>query len=128
MGESETFGAEVGSAEDVVKWMNEEAERRKAKFEARLYGYVISTENFGKFEMFSWMGDVKLARHLITKASKRFKAKVIEGGYKTKDKVYSAKKSDYAMVRKGDRVIGHLQFTAPRFGKSDWKLIAEERK
>ena len=127
MRESETFGAEVGSAEDVVKWMNEEAERRKAKFEARLYGYVISTENFGKFEMFSWMGDVKLARHLITKASKRFKAKVIEGGYKTKDKVYSAKKSDYAMVRKGDRVIGHLQFSAPRFG-GDWELVAEERK
>ncbi|MCH2604269.1 MAG: hypothetical protein MKZ80_02560 [Candidatus Nitrosopelagicus sp.] len=127
MKESETFGAEVGSAEDVVKWMNEEAERRKAKFEARLYGYVISTENFGKFEMFSWMGDVKLARHLITKASKRFKAKVIEGGYKTKDKVYSAKKSDYAMVRKGDRVIGHLQFSAPRFG-GDWELVAEERK
>ena len=32
------------------------------------------------------------------------------------------------MVRKGDRVIGHLQFTAPRFGKSDWKLVDEERK
>jgi hypothetical protein len=127
MKESETFGAEEGSAEIVVKWMNEEAERRKAKFEARLYGYVISTENFGKFEMFSWMGDVKLARDLITKASKRFKAKVIEGGYKTKDKVYSSKKSDYAMVRKGDRVIGHLQFSAPRFG-GDWELVAEERK
>ncbi|HJM14227.1 MAG TPA: hypothetical protein QF710_02290 [Candidatus Nitrosopelagicus sp.] len=127
MKESETFGAEEGSAEIVVKWMNEEAERRKAKFEARLYGYVISTENFGKFEMFSWMGDVKLARNLITKASKRFKAKVIEGGYKTKDKVYSSKKSDYAMVRKGDRVIGHLQFSAPRFG-GDWELVAEERK
>ena len=127
MKESETFGAEEGSAKDVVKWMNEEAERRKAKFEARLYGYVISTENFGKFEMFSWMGDVKLARNLITKASKRFKAKVIEGGYKTKDKVYSSKKSDYAMVRKGDRVIGHLQFSAPRFG-GDWELVAEERK
>ena len=127
MKESETFGAEEGSAEIIVKWMNEEAERRKAKFEARLYGYVISTENFGKFEMFSWMGDVKLARNLITKASKRFKAKVIEGGYKTKDKVYSSKKSDYAMVRKGDRVIGHLQFSAPRFG-GDWELVAEERK
>jgi len=32
------------------------------------------------------------------------------------------------MVRKGDRIIGHLQFTAPRFGSSNWKLIAEERK
>lgn len=128
MKESETFGAEIGSADIVVKWMNEEAERRKAKFEARLYGYVISTENFGKFEMFSWMGDVKLARHLIIKASKRFKAKVIEGGYKTKDKIYSKKKSDYAMVRKGDRVVGHLKFVAARFGKGDWELIEEERR
>ena len=119
MNESETFGAEKDSAEMVIAWMNEEAKKRKVKFEARLYGYTITTENFGTFEMFSWMGDVKAARSLIAKASKRFKAK---------EKAYSRKKSDYAMVRKGDRVIGHLQFTAPRFGKSDWKLVAEERK
>ena len=128
MRESETFGAEKGSGEELVQWMNEEAKKRNVKFEARLYDYVIKTENFGIFEMFSWMGDVKAARSLITKASKRFKAKVIEGGYKAKEKIYSTKKSDFAMVRKGDRVIGHLQFTAPRFGKSDWELIAEERK
>ena len=128
MRESETFGSEKGSGEELVQWLNEEAVKRKMKFEARLYDYLIKTENFGTFEMFSWMGDVKAARSLITKASKRFKAKVIEGGYKAKEKVYSRKKSDYAMVRKGDRVIGHLQFTAPRFGSSDWKLVGEERK
>jgi len=128
MKESETFGAEEGSGEIIIEWINGEAKERKAKFEARLYGYTITTENFGKFEMFSWMGDAKLARSLIAKASKKFKVKVIEGGYKTKDKVYSTKKSDYAMVRKGDRVIGHLQFSAPRFGGGDWKLVAEERK
>ena len=128
MNESETFGAEKDFAEMIITWMNEEAVKRKVKFEARLYGYTITTENFGTFEMFSWMGDVKVARSLITKASKRFRARVIEGGYKAKEKVYSAKKSDFAMVRKGDRVIGHLQFTAPRFGKSDWKLVDEERK
>ena len=128
MNESETFGAEKDFAEMIITWMNEEAVKRKVKFEARLYGYTITTENFGTFEMFSWMGDVKVARSLITKASKRFRARVIEGGYKAKEKVYSTKKSDFAMVRKGDRVIGHLQFTAPRFGKSDWKLVDEERK
>ena len=100
MNESETFGAEKEYAEMVIAWMNEEAKKRKVKFEARLYGYTITTENFGTFEMFSWMGDVKAARSLITKASKRFKVKVIEGGYKAKEKVYSRKKSDYAMVRK----------------------------
>ena len=112
----------------IVDWMNEEAKKRKVKFEARLYGYTITTENFGVFEMFSWMGDVKAARSLIVKASKKFKARVIEGGYKAKEKIYSTKKSDFAIVRKGDRVIGHLQFTAQRFGNSDWKLVGEERK
>ena len=128
MNESETFGAEKNTAEMIVDWMNEEAKKRKVKFEARLYGYTITTENFGVFEMFSWMGDVKVARSLIVKASKKFKARVIEGGYKAKEKIYSTKKSDFAMVRKGDRVIGHLQFTAQRFGNSDWKLVGEERK
>ena len=128
MSESETFGAEKGSGNELVQWMNEEAKRRSVKFEARLYDYVIKTENFGTFEMFSWMGDVKVARSLIVKASKKFRVKVIEGGYKAKEKIYSTKKSDFAMVRKGDRIIGHLQFTAPRFGKVDWELVGEERR
>jgi len=128
MKESETFGAEKGSGEDLVEWMNGEAKKRKQRFEARLYDYVIKTENFGTFEMFSWMGDVKIARSLIVKGSKKFRVKVIEGGYKAKEKIYSTKKSDFAMVRKGDRVIGHLKFTADRFGKGDWELVEEERK
>ena len=128
MSESETFGAEKGSGEELVQWMNEEAKKRKQKFEARLYDYTIKTENFGTFEMFSWMGDVKIARSLIVKASKKFRVKVIEGGYKAKEKIYSTKKADFAMVRKGDRVIGHLKFTAARFGKGDWELVEEERK
>ncbi len=128
MSESETFGAEKGSGEELVQWMNEEAKKRKQKFEARLYDYTIKTENFGTFEMFSWMGDVKIARSLIVKASKKFRVKVIEGGYKAKEKIYSTKKADFAMVRKGDRVLGHLKFTAARFGKGDWELVEEERK
>ena len=55
MNESETFGAEKDFAEMIITWMNEEAVKRKVKFEARLYGYTITTENFGTFEMFSWM-------------------------------------------------------------------------
>ncbi len=128
MSESETFGAEKGSGEELVQWMNEEAKKRKQRFEARLYDYTIKTENFGTFEMFSWMGDVKIARSLIVKASKKFRVKVIEGGYKAKEKIYSTKKADFAMVRKGDRIIGHLKFTAARFGKGDWELVEEERK
>tara|TARA_Y100000996_G_scaffold290829_1_gene229837 strand:+ start:1084 stop:1470 length:387 start_codon:yes stop_codon:yes gene_type:complete len=128
MRESETFGAEIGSGKDLVQWMNEEAKKRNMKFEARLYDYTVKTENFGIFEMFSWMGDVKTARSLIVKASKKFRVKVIEGGYKAKEKIYSRKKSDFAMVRKGDRIIGHLRFTAARFGRGDWELIEEERR
>jgi len=128
MAGSETFGVESGFEEQVLEWMNSDAKKRKLKFEARSYGYSITTENFGTFEMLSWIGDVKVARSLITKASKRFKVRVIEGGYRTKEKVLKRKKQDYAMVRKGDRVIGHLEFSSSLFGDTKWKLETEERK
>ena len=128
MAGSETFGVESGFEERVLEWMNSDAKKRKLKFEARSYGYSITTENFGTFEMLSWMGDVKVARSLITKASKRFKVRVIEGGYRTIEKVLKRKKTDFAMVRKGDRVIGHLEFSSSLFGDTKWKLETEERK
>ena len=128
MAGSETFGVESGFEERVLEWMNSDAKKRKLKFEARSYSYQIITKNFGTFEMLSWIGDVKVARSLITKASKRFKVRVIEGGYRTKEKVFKRKKSDFAMVRKGDRVIGHLEFSSSLFGDTKWKLETEERK
>ena len=128
MAGSETFGVESGFGERVLNWMNSEAKKRKSKFEARAYNYEIVTKNFGTFEMFSWIGDVKVARSLIMKASKRFKIRVIEGGYRTKEKILKTKKSDYAMVRKGERVIGHLEFSSSLFGDTRWKLETEERK
>ena len=128
MAGSETFGVESGFEERVLEWMNSDAKKRKLKFEARSYSYEITTKNFGTFEMLSWIGDVKVARSIITKASKRFKVRVIEGGYRTKEKVFKRKKSDFAMVRKGDRVIGHLEFSSSLFGDTKWKLETEERK
>ena len=128
MGESETFGVEAGFVEEVLEWMNKEAKKRKSKFEARAYNYEITTKNFGTFEMFSWIGDIKVARTLIVRASKRFKIRVIEGGYRTKEKVLKTSKSDFAMVRKGERIIGHLEFSASVLGNSLWKLKNEERK
>tara|TARA_B100001013_G_C24498384_1_gene398125 strand:+ start:68 stop:454 length:387 start_codon:yes stop_codon:yes gene_type:complete len=128
MAGSESFGVESGFGEQVLDWMNSEAKKRKIKFEARAYSYEVATKNFGTFEMFSWIGDVKVARSLITKASKRFKIRVIEGGYRTKEKVLKSKKTDFAMVRKGDRVIGHLEFSSSLFGDTRWKLKTEERK
>jgi len=128
MAGSESFGVESGFGEQVLEWMNSEAKKRKSKFEARSYSYEITTKNFGTFEMFSWIGDVKAARRLITKASKHFKIRVIEGGYRTKEKVLKTKKTDFAMVRKGERVIGHLEFSSALIGNSICKLENEERK
>ncbi len=122
--DSETFGVEKGHGEQVVNWLNTQSSGR---FEARLYGHVVSTANFGDFEMFSWMGDVQAARKVIIRASKRFKVKVIEGGYKPRERVFRMSKFDYAMVRRGDKTIGHLEFEAPLLG-GFWKLKAEERR
>jgi len=127
MGDSETFGVEKGHGEEIISWLNEQAKSQSMKLEARLYGYAISTENFGDFEMFSWIGDVQIARKMIIKASKRFKVKVIEGGYKPKEKIIKMKKLDFAKVKKGDKTIGQLEFTASRFGNNHWEIQNEER-
>lgn len=128
MAGSETFGVEKGYGKAAVRWMNDEAEKLDLKFEARLYGYEIDTKNFGEFEMFSWMGDTKVARSLIVKASNRFKIKVIEGGYKARVIMLKPERSDYAMVRKGERIIGHIEFSSSRITGSKWAVKLEERR
>lgn len=126
--DSETFGIEKGFGQKVISWINEQAKKNKSKFEARLYDYDITTKNFGTFEMFSWIGDIQVVRNLVVKASKRFKVKIIEGGYTPKERTFTMKKSDYAMVRKGDKVLGHLEFESSRFGFEKWKIKDEERR
>lgn len=126
--DSESFGVEKGHGIEAVQWMNEEAKKMAWKFEARLYGYEIDTKNFGSFEMFSWIGDPKDAREITILASKRFKIKVIEGGYKTKQFIMKLSKTEYGMVRKGERVIGHIEFESSRLTGSKWKVTKEERK
>ena len=127
MRDSETFGVEKGYGEDIVSWLNNQAKAQGVKLEARLYGYEISTKNFGDFEMFSWIGDVQTARKMIIKASKRFKVKVIEGGYRPKEKLLRLKKFDFAKVKKGDKTIGQLEFASSRFGNNQWEIQNEER-
>ena len=125
MRDSETFGVEKGHGQEVIDWLNEQAKDKK--LEARLYGYTIKTENFGEFEMFSWRGEVQIARKLIIKASKRFKIKIIEGGYKPSERVFRMKRFDYAKVRKGDRTIGQLELEIPGVGNHQWTIKNEER-
>ena len=127
MGDSETFGIEKGHGEEVVTWLNEQARANGSKLEARLYDYIVTTKNFGDFEMFSWIGDVQIARKMINKASKRFKIKIIEGGYKPKEKIIRMKKFDYAKIRKEEKTIGQIEFEASRFGKGEWEVKNEER-
>jgi len=127
MGDSETFGVEKGHGEEVMSWLNEKAKSQSLKLEARLYGYSVSTTNFGDFEMFSWVGDVQNARKMIIKASKRFKIKIIEGGYKPKERIIKVKRFDFAKVKKGDKTVGQIEFVASRFGNGHWEIQNEER-
>ena len=127
MGDSETFGVEKDHGKEVIAWLNEYAEKHNMKLEARLYGYTISTKNFGDFEMFSWIGDVQNARKMIIKASKKFKIRVIEGGYKPKEKLFKMKKFDFAKVKKGEKTIGQLEFSVSRVGNKQWEVEDEER-
>jgi hypothetical protein len=127
MGDSETFGVEKDHGKEVIAWLNEYAEKHNMNLEARLYGYTISTKNFGDFEMFSWIGDVQNARKMIIKASKKFKIRVIEGGYKPKEKLFKMKKFDFAKVKKGEKTIGQLEFSVSRIGNKQWEVEDEER-
>jgi len=127
MKDSETFGIEKNHGEKVINWLNEYAKSQNMKLEARLYGYTVSTKNFGDFEMFSWIGEVQNARKLIIKASKKFKIRVIEGGYKPKEKLFKMKKFDFAKVKKGEKTIGQLEFAVSRFGNDQWEVQNEER-
>ena len=127
MANSETFGVEKGHGEQIVGWLNEQSKIQNIKLEARLYNYEVSTKNFGYFEMFSWMGDVQIARKMIIKASRKFKIKVIEGGYKPKEKLFKMKKFDFAKVKKGDKTIGQLEFAVSRIGNAQWEIQNEER-
>ena len=128
MADSESFGIEKGYGSQAVQWMNDEAKKMNWKFEARLYDYEVITKNFGAFEMYSWIGDPKAARDLVIKASNRFKIKVIEGGYKSKQFILKLEKNEYGMVRKGDRVIGRIEFSSSRLTESKWVVKLEERK
>jgi hypothetical protein len=126
--DSETFGVEIGYGIHAVEWMNQEAKRMGWKFEARLYNYEINTKNFGSFEMFSLIADPKAAREITNRASRRFKIKVIEGGYKTRKFLMRVVKNEYGLVKKGDRVIGQIEFESSRFANDNWKITKEERR
>ena len=99
---------------------------------------IVSTQQMRELESLSEKSGIKtetlqnkaglqIARKLIIKASKKFKIKIIEGGYKPKEKVFKMKKFDFAKVKKGDKTIGQLEFAVSRFGNAEWEIQDEER-
>ena len=121
------FGVEKGHGEKVISWINEQVNSTELKLKVELNGALLSTPSFGDFELFLVSDDSLPVRKLISKAGKRLNVKIIEGGYKEEARIIRRRKSDYAKVLKGDKVIGHLELETPRFGSKKWTVKAEER-
>ena len=124
----QVYGAEKGHGDKVKDWLNEQAKSTGLKLEVKLENNVLSTENFGDFDLLSLSDDSIKSRKLISKAGKRFGIKMIEGGYKEVARIIRRKKSDYAKVLKGEKVIGHLELETSRFGSKKWEIKSEERR
>lgn len=124
----QVYGAERGNGERVTDWINEQAKATGLKLEVKLENKILSTENFGDFDLLSLSDDSIKSRKLISKAGKRFGIKMIEGGYKEVARIIRRKKSDYAKVLKGEKVIGHLELETSRFGSKKWEIKSEERR
>jgi len=122
------FGVEKGHGEQVVSWINEQADSTELKLKVKLNGTLLSTPSFGDFELFLVSDDSLPVRKLISRAGKRQNVKIIEGGYKEEARIIRRRKSDYAKVLKGDKVIGHLELETPRFGSKKWTVKVEERR
>ncbi len=122
------FGVEKGHVDEVTSWIDEQAKSDGLKLELRLENSLISTPSFGDFEIFSLSNDSLPVRKLFLRAGKRFGVKIMEGGYKEEARIIRRRKSDYAKVLKGDKIIGHLELESPRFGAKKWTVKLEERR
>ena len=122
------YGAEKGSGEKVTEWLNGQAEDSGITLKVKLENSILTTQNFGDFDLFSLSGDSVASRKLLSKAGKRFGIRMVEGGYKEVARIIKRRKSDYAKVLKGDKVIGHLELETSRFGATKWEVKSEERR
>lgn len=108
---ADNFGVEDKKAEEAIKWMNSYALDNNKKFEAKLEGYLLTTKNFGNFEIISWKGDWSSARNLIIKVSRKLSTKVIESGYHQKDSFFLSligANKEVAKVYKKGGIVGNL--------------------
>ena len=127
MTSSDSFGAQQGFGVTVAKWLNEEVIKLKKDVSAELYGHIIDTSRFGKFEMLLWNGDISVARDLIIRASKRYKIKTLEGGYKPSSFFsFSVENRDYTKVHYNGSLVGYLELTKSRLPGTKWRVSGEK--
>lgn len=122
------FGVEKGHGNEFVSWINEQADSTGLKLKVKLSDFILPTPSFGDFELFLVSDESLPVRKLILRAGKRLNVKIIEGGYKEEARILRRRKSDYAKVLKGDKIIGHLELETPRFGAKKWTVKLEERR
>jgi hypothetical protein len=108
---ADNFAIEERNAAKAIEWMNKYAIKNRKKFDAKLEGYILSTTNFGNFEVISWNGDWSAARNIIIKVSQKLNLKVIESGYHQKGDFLRSLflvSKEFAKVYSDGRLIGNI--------------------
>ena len=126
MARSDSFAIEKGKAEKAINWMNNYANTRNKKFNAKLIGYTLSTVNFGTFEVISWEGKWSAARHIIVKVSSKLNMKIIEAGYHSKSNIFESflgLGKEYGKVYSGGVLTGNIVLGIKR-----GKMVANSEK
>ena len=111
MAGADNFAIEERNASKAIEWMNSYANKNGKKFETKLEGYILSTTNFGNFEVISWNGDWSAARIIIVKVSRKLNLKVIESGYHQKGDFLRSLflvSKEFAKVYSDGRLIGNI--------------------
>jgi hypothetical protein len=111
LAKADNFAIEERNAAKTIEWMNSYASKNSKKFETKLEGYVLSTTNFGNFEVISWSGDWSAARSIIIKVSRKLNVKVIESGYHQKGDLLRSLflvSKEFAKVYSDGRLIGNI--------------------
>lgn len=123
---SDNFAIEKSKAEKAIDWMNSYAATKNKKFSVKLCGYILSTVNFGDFEVISWDGEWSAARHIIVKASSKLNMKVVESGYHSKSNIlqsFFGLSKEYAKVFSGGVLVGNIIL-----GIKSGRIIADSEK
>jgi hypothetical protein len=108
---ADNFAIEERNAAKAIEWMNSYASKNRKKFETKLEGYILSTTNFGNFEVISWSGDWSTARSIIIRVSRKLNLKVIESGYHQKGDFLRSLflvSKEFAKVYSDGRLIGNI--------------------